>query len=146
MYPNALGWVCCQWAITIFNRCKLPFNIGIEVRAVLKSRRQALHMRYREESAMLARRSVAIAVAVNAKPDSLVSSRAIDLWSLAVCSFCLTMLCHSLANMPESPSASSDLGVQPSTSSSGIDTTGSFKLFTLVTPRPEITSEDAQKP
>jgi hypothetical protein len=98
-------------------------------------------MRYREESAILAQRRGAIAVTATAKPD-LISSRAIDLWSLAVCSFCLTVLCHSLANMPEAPTASNTPAAQSSTSSSNGNTTSSFKLFTLSSPRPEIASDD----
>jgi hypothetical protein len=98
-------------------------------------------MSYREESAALARRNGAIAIAAKMHSENLVSGKAIDLWSLAVCSFCLTVLCHSLANVPQAPAASSSVAASTSTPSTGADVPASLKLFTLTSSRPEVKGE-----
>jgi hypothetical protein len=53
-----------------------------------------------------------IAVAMGDRP---MSSKALDLWLLAVCSFLLTLLCHSLSHPSSSPSVNSATSTVTST-------------------------------
>jgi len=80
--------------------------------------------------------SVAVAV-------PLVSSRNLDLLSLALCSCALTLLCHSAATLPNGGVASNgNLASQSRPSNLG----SSLQPFTMPSSRPTVQAEDTEEP
>lgn len=83
-------------------------------------------------------------VAVMAQ-QSVLSSRYLDFCSLALCSFVLTMLCHTTANLPHAPvgNASGGSATQAaSTPTSGGMSNFLFKLYTMPSAKPEVEDEE----
>ncbi|HEY9645256.1 MAG TPA: hypothetical protein V6C88_02745 [Chroococcidiopsis sp.] len=73
-------------------------------------------------------------------------SKQLDLWSLALCSCVLTLLCHSIATPPQTTNVSSSRAIAPS--NAGMSTSPAsqlmFKLFTMPGQRPEIEDDEAE--
>jgi hypothetical protein len=88
----------------------------------------------------LARQSVE-AIAIAAKAEAGPSSKTIDFVSLVICSCALTLLCHSLANPPQTSTVSREAQVQSSTSTPEVETQPDLNLYTLTTPQPKVKHE-----
>ena len=74
--------------------------------------------------------------------EILLSGKQMDFWALALCSCFLTLLCHSLANIPPIPNAATRTPAQQAaTSSSGAPAIFNLNLFTLPGSRPELEDE-----
>lgn len=83
-----------------------------------------------------------VRVATLAVQRELVSNRHLDFWSLALCSCFLTLLCHSLANPPQSVTTGHQAIAQDSPNVSARSSSHlTLKLFTLPATKPEIESE-----
>ncbi|MGG6292976.1 hypothetical protein ACQ4M4_01020 [Leptolyngbya sp. AN02str] len=94
-------------------------------------------IRHRKQSNVHSRRTEAQAIAARA---DMFSARNLDLVSLAVCSCVLTLLCHSVTNLPQ---ASTSLNSKPASQTGSASSGGSiFSAFTVPSSRPQLKEEE----
>ena len=86
----------------------------------------------------LVHRPTAYTIALAVRRERLLSSKHLDFWSLALCSCILTLLCHSFAAIPSNSTTTSSPLAQESTPSTQANSNITFKLFTLISPRPKV--------
>ncbi|GAB4440476.1 MAG: hypothetical protein D6742_11840 [Cyanobacteria bacterium J069] len=84
-----------------------------------------------------------VAVAVAPQPDVL-TTKGLDLLSLAVCSCALTLLCHAATSPLQSANSGNSGSVRPPAMSRSA-ATPSFLPFTLLSPPPEVKEQGEEE-
>lgn len=85
------------------------------------------------------------AIAITETQSQWLSGKHLDFCSLALCSFALTLLCHSIANPPNLPGSAGEAQSRTSSSATGrTPINSSFSLFTMKASRPHIRDEEQE--